>query len=654
MEQVNNLLTNTNELKGCLESTFSAVSELLNNRSPARRPINATPPRPTHTKKLIRNILHKSHSQFKHLILAQRKEIIALRKLLRAANTGTPTITTPTTSNTNTTTTPPTASAAPSTSTSVKSPVLLKTPTRNVKQQQQRNSSQQAQTMRKRVISLLKRHRILSLRLTGNEIKDTSTLSELRSITAGLADLGIQVPLTGPTHTTSPSSSITLTGTPSTHASIHTKQTIEDDSKHFEFLFAKIMSGPSPIIKQPEPKIISTSTSTSTSTTTSTTTSMEDDASLAAAIEQQLFVSTPSPKRRKATVRSASHRSTPSLLTMTTPPRSNGRISPRNPTPGSRKRARIGRCNIELNSSNTSEGSDGGEGVAAAASSGGRRGGMQEDSVTSFVPQSMTTSNYIPTTTLHFSSPSSSYEMETETETEMEQEEYNTNSPSQRRARKQRKQRKERKQRLGETRRRLDEEEKQEDGEQQRMNTTTQKDIPSRLFVRTPNRKKMTNTESSISNAFIPSDLSSTVTNVSHYSSTENDAMIVGSPFPPMSPILEPVDRSGIFPTDDADDIISDLHVVKTLNMMGGAVPVVPVVANVANVLVPTRTLSGGRSPPVKARSRSHQRSPTIPFIDARPKKSSTIPLVRRVRSPRLSNHQNLRSSIRLARKAKK
>ena len=75
MEQVNNLLTNTNELKGCLESTFSAVSELLNNRSPARRPINATPPRPTHTKKLIRNILHKSHSQFKHLILAQRKEI---------------------------------------------------------------------------------------------------------------------------------------------------------------------------------------------------------------------------------------------------------------------------------------------------------------------------------------------------------------------------------------------------------------------------------------------------------------------------------------------------------------------------------------------------------------------------------------------------
>ena len=62
----------------------------------------------------------------------------------------------------------------------------------------------------------------------------------------------------------------------------------------------------------------------------------------------------------------------------------------------------------------------------------------------------------------------------------------------------------------------------------------------SRLFVRTPNRKKMTNTDSSISNAFIPSDLSSTVTNVSHYSSTENDAMIVGSPFPPMSPILEP------------------------------------------------------------------------------------------------------------------
>ena len=97
---------------------------------------------------------------------------------------------------------------------------------------------------------------------------------------------------------------------------------------------------------------------------------------------------------------------------------------------------------------------------------------------------------------------------------------------------------------------------------------------------------------------------------------------MVGSPFPPMSPILEPVDRSHIF--DEHEDL-EDLHVVKTLDMISAS---------------KQRQKKGGGdgTRPSPSMHRRHRRAQQGGFG-------------RTALSPKLGNRMNLRNSLRLARK---
>ena len=671
------LSTSTKNLRTCLESTERAVSEILkstrttsNSRSPAgSNGLKVTPPRPVHNTntKNLRKVLHRSHARFKRLIIAQHQEILSLRKSVRANNA---TVSTPTARSTNTTTTPPTAVAAPSTavtkniysetetstSTSSKTLPIMKTPTKQSTTKHNRRA-QHAQEMRKRVITLLKRHRTLSSRLSGNQKDDASTLSELRSITAGLADMGIDVPLTGPNTNMSNSSldAAAVATTPSYHAG---EQDKNSSSKHFEYLFAKIMSGPAPD-------------------------EIDDliDESLSTAIKQQLFVATPSPtrRRRRAKVVGSNGRhppTTPTLLAMVTPPRYTNSISPRNPTPGSRKRARIERG--EEDSSKLACASD-----AVDV----EEHGSQEPFASPFTRKNTalsSTQSFVPTI-LQFSSPSSSYDNGMKIHNTLDVESmkvklaYNPNPTKRVRVQPHS---------IGvTTTTRCTPEEKQEDTYQQRQQE--HEDVPPCLFISTPNRKTTKTTTSSRILQSSCEEGKPTVMPVAltppsarvQYQSREGDTMIVGSPFPPMSPILEPVDRSAVFAT--LEEIQDDIDLDVVVDMIGGTQSLTQNSASNTPVTSSSSSSSSSssfsttssrlfrsfktRSDSTPVNARVH-----IPFIDARPHRSSStntssssietarhavssgIPRVRRVGSPRLSNHQHLRSSIRLARKSVK
>ena len=460
----------THDLKTTLESTERAVSQLLHS-SHRSSPSIRSPAQTPNKSKQLRKILHHSHSRFKRLILAQHEEIATLRKALRAAPSSvavTPSSTSLYTPNATKTATPATAAVAARPIAPVETTVAPKTPThRNKSVQKQQQRALQVSTLRKRVVDLLKRHRTLSTRLTGKESEDRSTLVEIRSITSKLADMGI--------HVDSPSPSPTLAS--------HTAQDNDDDddAKHFEYLFAKIMSGPA---------------KPATAATTS----------LPSVVQQQLFVSTPSPGRRRAKVLRAKKNceQPPSLLypsvqspsslllsssiaANSTPPRNSAKTSPRNPTPGSRKRARIASRNDA---------------------------GMDVSSASKLQQAELHEAERVVATALRFTSPSS---------------------------------------------------------------TSNEGSTPPRLFVRTPpqrtHQEKRT-ARGGAHNIDHPAEQQEQQEHhrqqhqQHHHHNLEErlENAMVGSPFPPMSPILEPMDRSAVFAPDD---IMSDLNVVKKLSMYG-------------------------------------------------------------------------------------
>jgi hypothetical protein len=632
MESLAALEIITKDLKTCLESTERAVSQVVNSRrSPS---IRSSPPR-AHTtpprSKTLRKILHHSHARFKKLILAQHQEIVALRKFFRSkknsqlppktfSNAPTPSSsslrsspkaaitvkrgTTPT--NYLVPTTPeeaaisslpkPTIDAPKEASTNSET---FTTPSSSANALKEERKQQREQSLRKRVIDLLKRHHVLSSRLTGkNTSEDSSTLVELRSITARLGDLGINVPLTGP-RKLEQAQEEGLNSPNLESVEEKSSKTVGEESKHFEYLFAKIMSGP---------------------------------------VKTKVDNSLSPPGRRRAKI-GCSHANKSLAINQTVTPPRNTNSSPRNSTPGSRKRARItARDDIDLFTSPE---------LAT----------MKTPERNVFIPSMMC-----------LSSPSSSYELNNETNVEEEyHEKFN----------------------------KLTRHNKPDDTKQKQQETTNS--TPPRLFVMTPPRHNMNKDSGTkgqkIGHAIHPSSMSSSsnyfsteISNINVLKSNEmdnhqhhqqehnsveqlEDAM-VGSPFPPMSPILEPVDRSGVFASDD---IMSDLHVVKTLSMIGGSNKDSPKQQKL------TRLLS---SPPINgllssqqnhrrhqqlsqqqrahARKTSRRASSSIPFVDARPRQRSNepigttnggIPWVRRIRSPKLNNKINLRNSIRLARK---
>ena len=639
MDQVTSHLaaldTITGDFKSCLESTERAVSSILTNTK-RTTPLQSSPSHPPQRGKNLRKILHLSHKRFKRLIIAQHQEIVKLRKTLASPKKTTvahPSNNAPTPSSSSMLSTPKTISNNATKTTPPTTPV-----SKSVKKQQQ------SQTLRKRVLDLLKRHRTLSSRLTGNKSQDSSTLAELRSITAQLLDLGIKVPLTGPRKIPNnvPAAPTTTSASDKKPSSTTTQKEEDEDTKHFEYLFAKIMSGPVPTPKKD--------------------TMNELNESLTSAVQQQLFVSTPSPGRRRAKIirpnkttkpllPPSSHSiQTSSLQSMSTPPRntSHNKLSPRNPTPGSRKRARI-----------ATRGDDDGD-----VSSSSFDGDLMKNA-NFYVPSSQQQSEqqlsetFVPSA-LHFSSPSSSFESTTEQGNNKKQVSNEKKSGHRN--------------------------EKEQQNSSNHNNQCSEGHTPPRLFVRTPPHRNATRRKTG--HLIHPPTISSspaleqqqqqqqkpqpknsndyTTQQQHHLEEILEDAM-VGSPFPPMSPILEPVDRSAIFAPDD---IMSDLHVVKTLNMIGG---------NNNGPMVQSRRISS--SPPVNGlmsrkhhhhhqqhQSRTHRSTPCIPFVDARPRAhralSSTlganndrdgggsIPFVRRIRSPKLNNKINLRSSIRLARQS--
>ena len=665
--------TITSDFKSCLESTERAVSAILTNSS-TRPTLQSSPSPPPHRRRL-RKVLHLSHKRFKRLIIAQHQEIVKLRKTLAsppkntAHNAPTPSsssmLATPKNISEDRATTSPTTCARPPTA----APVPPTTPvSKSV------NKQHQLQTLRKRVIGLLKRHRTLSARLTGNKSQDVSTLVELRSLTAQLLDLGIKVPLTGPNNNNTRQN--TVLSTPTTNSadehpvpSTTTSSTEEDeDTKHFEYLFAKIMAGPTP--KPPKPPKETES----------------KNVSLSSAVQQQLFASTPSPGRRRANVLRSNQTTKPLcptssqtvqtsfLQSISTPPRTTGnsKLSPRNPTPGSRKRARI-----------AARGDGEGDRTSFDAVLRENTHFYAPSSDQQLEPQSEPQSEKFVPTALEFSSPSSF-------ESKKKQGGHVTRVLAKK---------------------------------QHRSNTfapCSEGHTPPRLFVRTPPHRNGTRrqtghlihppTMSSLSSLeqrqprqqrqpqqpqqpqqqqqqqreqqkqeqedsarrCNPENENIRVDNSNEYTTQQQQQQdhleeilenaMVGSPFPPMSPILEPVDRSAIFAPDD---IMSDLHVVKTLNMIGG------------KNNGPKRISS---SPPVnglmprkhhhhqQSRTSSYRSTPSIPFVDARPRTHRTasptagendtrggggnIPFVRRICSPKLNNKINLRNSIRLARQS--
>ena len=163
--------------------------------------------------------------------------------------------------------------------------------------------------------------------------------------------------------------------------------------------------------------------------------------------------------------------------------------------------------------------------------------------------------------------------------------------------------------------------------------------IPPRMFVRTPNRT------------------GGQLQSVAAEEVEHGDAM-VGSPFPPMSPILEPMDRSGVYAEEETEDLMSDFHVVKTLSMFGSSESRSSESRSSESTSQQEHRSSVER--PVNGRSRSYR---SVPFIDARPRRVGSekknkglsftsprsVPVVRR-----LNNKNNLRNSIHLARPSTK
>ena len=165
--------------------------------------------------------------------------------------------------------------------------------------------------------------------------------------------------------------------------------------------------------------------------------------------------------------------------------------------------------------------------------------------------------------------------------------------------------------------------------------------IPPRMFVRTPSRA------------------GGQLQSVAAEEVQHGDAM-VGSPFPPMSPILEPMDRSGVYAEEETEDLMSDFHVVKTLSMFGGEDGIRSSESRSSNRSISQQEHRSSVERPVNGRSRSYR---SVPFIDARPRRVGSekknkglsftsprsVPVVRR-----LNNKNNLRNSIHLARPSTK
>ena len=193
-----------------------------------------------------------------------------------------------------------------------------------------------------------------------------------------------------------------------------------------------------------------------------------------------------------------------------------------------------------------------------------------------------------------------------------------------------------------------DDQEDDQDDEISSMNGSIDQ-IPPRMFVRTPNRT------------------GGQLQSVAAEEVEHGDAM-VGSPFPPMSPILEPMDRSGVYAEEETEDLMSDFHVVKTLSMFGSSESRSSESRSSESRSSESRSSESTSQQehrssverPVNGRSRSYR---SVPFIDARPRRVGSekknkglsftsprsVPVVRR-----LNNKNNLRNSIHLARPSTK
>lgn len=632
----------------CAEDTLASSARLDSLTSPARTSSDASPSesmspasaRPS-TRAQLQQLLQKSHRQLKGLIAAQRHDILNLAKALEEDKSlRTLSVKTSTTAHA-ASTLDAVAPQSNVTQTQGKADTVnhFKTPPRP-----RAKKSGASQSRRAKIISLLKRHRRLSLQLSAQTASDSardagvnqeSITSDIADVVKQLNDLSVKIPEHLQTKAnpqssgkcraleSSPSKGSGLASSepsaPSVKASLKNREmkpfcdatTTEDrmpfsldesktpsrtipiertnampppqsnpPPKRFEYLFARIMAGPSPhrspgAVCAANATLMTESTSTvpiSTPEKTCNETSCPDGYTT----PKRQCRRTRRGSKGSARVRSSAARQAPDTATQHGEKEQEDRLSPRNPTPGSRKRARasedIGSAHGLVQPEHQPQG------FAFSPSSNshcdndsGRKsltGHFESlglvDSPNLFAGQDGVSNMVSPGESQVLSStPTPSFPPSSKTDLDQ--------SPA----------------------------------------------APRRLFVRTPPRVREGNRSASVS----ASDNSRP-----HQQTTVRESAqgLVPLPFPPMSPILEPVDRSAIF--DEHEDL-EDLHVVKTLDMFSA---------------------SKQRR---KARSDGIRGTRPSPALRHRHRRARNGLLGRTLQSPKLGNRVNLRNSLSLARK---
>lgn len=574
---------------GRQQESFSIISP------PAASPVTPSPSRgKMSTRRQLRQLLQKSHKKLKYIIAAQREDIEALRNALAHASGEVPA--------------PRKASprdkgnrpAVLKKAIHVRPPdgsLLFQKPDMKATQASDANTIENkfktptrlengrgAKTSRRqRVIALLKNHRRLSLRVsalrdeTDSEEAIAKLLTQIADVVKALRSLNIEIPehlnptvsANGKTKANPQSS-----GKPTdlelptdelaarsaeTKASSTPKKMKESlpspGSRRFEYLFARIMAGPSP---NPDSTLRCSETAAQAPLATSlkmNANPAEGSGTIVSSPTVSKGFSTPKRRRRRPGGKTVSLKTDAS-------PKGSSPVSPRNPTPGSRKRARKQRQHENMNSVNPND--DIAEAAVLSAT-------LAENTMGSPSP------NNHGSLLEHFE------RLGLESSAHRSASDIFNDSPDQKSS--------------------------SPTIDADRIEPGSSPAAPRRLFVCTPPRLRDALASCGLS--------SSEKAKRAVDQNVTNSGEGFGLPFPAMSPILEPVDRSAVF--DEHDDL-EDLHVVKTLDMFSAS---------------KRRRKSGIPSPSLYRRHRTIQQGV---------RRNATA-------SPKLGNRVNLRNSLRLARK---